>query len=291
MATERDFELLDDYLANRLSGEEKEAFEKKLHADVELASEHNVQQGIVDGLRRARAAELKQMLNNIPQSAIPAENTWMKWAGAAGAVVIALGIWWGLSSNESDTPTPSESARVVETPAVNNDEQTSAEDNIPVEEDKVEVQKQETSKSAAPSTEGRHQSTKSEVKSAPGPKLDVYDPSAEESEPTSEPATSTEEVPTVMKATKATIPTDVVSNDKNLKFHYEFRNQRLILYGPFDSKLYEIMEFFSSENKRTMFLYYNNSYYLLNQAGDKAKPLSPVNDPALLQKLKDSRGQ
>ena len=50
------------------------------------------------------------------------------------------------------------------------------------------------------------------------------------------------------------------------------------------------MEFFS-DNKRTMFLYYKDNYYLLNEENETVKPLAPINDAALLKKLKDYRGQ
>jgi hypothetical protein len=49
------------------------------------------------------------------------------------------------------------------------------------------------------------------------------------------------------------------------------------------------MEFFSG-NKRTVFLYYKDSYYLLNEENETIKPLAPINDPSLLKKLKDYRG-
>ena len=49
------------------------------------------------------------------------------------------------------------------------------------------------------------------------------------------------------------------------------------------------MEFFS-DNKRTVFLFYKDSYYLLNEEDEKIKPLAPINDPTLIKKLKDYRG-
>jgi hypothetical protein len=61
-----------------------------------------------------------------------------------------------------------------------------------------------------------------------------------------------------------------------------------MLYGAFEKNLYEILEFFTGEN-RTIFLYYKNSYYLLKPNGGKVSPLVPVNDPALLKKLREHR--
>ena len=49
-------------------------------------------------------------------------------------------------------------------------------------------------------------------------------------------------------------------------------------------------DLFFSDNKRTVFLYYKDSYYLLNEENETIKPLAPINDPSLLKKLKDYRG-
>jgi len=84
-----------------------------------------------------------------------------------------------------------------------------------------------------------------------------------------------------------TVKTD--ANNKKYNFHYQFKNGELYLYGPFDKKLIEIMEFFS-DNKHTVFLFHENKYYLLNEASDKVKPLTAITDPALIRKLKEHRG-
>src|SRR6478752_7177506 len=93
MALEKDFELLDDYLSNRLSGEEKAAFEKKLEADPELKQELNVQQDFVEGIRKARIAELKSMLNNIPVAPAQGGQSMLikagSWVAITGLIITA----------------------------------------------------------------------------------------------------------------------------------------------------------------------------------------------------------
>ena len=56
MALEKDFELLDEYLRNKLSAADKAAFEQKLQGDADLQREHKLQQKIAEGLRKARTA-------------------------------------------------------------------------------------------------------------------------------------------------------------------------------------------------------------------------------------------
>ena len=48
------------------------------------------------------------------------------------------------------------------------------------------------------------------------------------------------------------------------------------------------MEFFS-DDKRTMFLFYNNQYYLLKEDNERLKPLQAIQDTTLLKKLRDYR--
>jgi hypothetical protein len=76
--------------------------------------------------------------------------------------------------------------------------------------------------------------------------------------------------------------------DKKYNFHYQFKDDKLYLYGSFEKNLYEIMEFFSG-NKRTMFLFYKDNYYLLNEEDQTVKALAPIKDQALLEKLRDYR--
>ena len=91
MASERDFELLDEYISNRLTEQDKANFEKKLEVDGDLKSEFVLQQRVVEGIRTARAVELKSMLSNIPMSSIPSDGTSLLakvglWVAAAGLV-------------------------------------------------------------------------------------------------------------------------------------------------------------------------------------------------------------
>jgi hypothetical protein len=66
------------------------------------------------------------------------------------------------------------------------------------------------------------------------------------------------------------------------------KDGKLILYGSFEKNFYEILEFIASE-KRTVFLFYRDTYYLLRSDDDKITPLVPVDDRELLSKLRQYR--
>ena len=141
MAVEKDFELLDDYLSNRLNGDEKSAFEKKLEADPELKQEIKFQQELTEGIRKARTAELKSLLNNIPIAPVQGGQTSMlikaaSWVAITG--IIATGIYLYLSGNNETevSETAKETPAVVE-PEVKNTtpvEPTPAETSTPEKE-------------------------------------------------------------------------------------------------------------------------------------------------------------
>src|SRR5690606_9094422 len=94
MAAEKDLALLDDYIANRLTQEEKIVFENKLKQDTALRQELAMQQSIVDGIRLARKAELKALLNSIHSPAI--ETSCASLLKCAGRGIITLLIGTGL---------------------------------------------------------------------------------------------------------------------------------------------------------------------------------------------------
>jgi hypothetical protein len=281
MASEKDFELLDDYIGNRLKGTEKQLFEEKLQADTDLRNALKLQQGIVENLRKARAAELKQFLNNIPTSSLPGDSSSaLKWAGAASAVVLAIAAYFFLKTDE---PQQQETKTEIVTPEKEAPAETSAAPDEPSTAAKEESSTQSVAplKKSQPATNTKTEA--SGTKEAETPAIDVFDPSGE-----NEGAEAADNSGNnVIRASKSEIPTEVNSTSKAYTFHYQFKNEKLILYGAFDKNPYQILDFVAEDKTRTVFLYYNNSYYLLNQVGDKVRPLSPVNDPKLVQKLKE----
>jgi hypothetical protein len=64
------FELIDDYLTNRLGETEKLAFENELQSNLALQKEVAFQKLVIEGVKKARATELKSMLNNVPMGKI-----------------------------------------------------------------------------------------------------------------------------------------------------------------------------------------------------------------------------
>jgi hypothetical protein len=82
---------------------------------------------------------------------------------------------------------------------------------------------------------------------------------------------------------KSNIDITIDKSSEN-KFHYKFFNNKLFLYGSFDSNKYEILELNTYEGKQ-VYLYYDNSYFKLNSNQSEVSPLSKISDKKVVEQL------
>ena len=291
MATERDFDLLDDYVANRLRANERSDFERKLQSDPDLQSEFQVQQRLVKAIKNARMADLKAMLNNTPVPPVKfGTSVGTKLViGTFVAGLIATGIYFYV--DRQDNVLPSKQAEPKTSTADTTNEPVDAETATQSEQadPSAESAVNEQATSQQPEQEPLEE-TPTERAAVEQPKLDVYDPSEELAENETEIEEAAGERRNSVRAGAPSILTEIDNQNKKYDFNYQFKSGKLILYGPFEKNLYEILEFFTDE-KRTAFLYYKDKFYLLNDNTDQVQELSPVTDTALLRKLKEYRGK
>jgi hypothetical protein len=291
MALEKDFELLDDYLAGRMDATERQAFQNKLNADPQLKGEFELQQQLVEGVKKARVLELKSMMNNIPVPALHGTETATViskialWTVVAG--LVATGVFLYVKSDDNKT---SEDAKVVqpshqkeevkneEQPATTEQQEEPQREEAPVVSDEPSTHENKPLKSPTAPPKKKSESVSSE------PAIEVYDPTTE----TEELSIALEEGKTPTLSKTPSIAVEVDSENKKYDFHYQFKDNKLTLFGPFEKNVYEIMEFFNQE-KRTMFLFYRENFYLLKDDSEKMKPLGLVQDPALIKKLREYR--
>lgn len=295
MASERDLELIDDYIGNRLSGEEKTSFERRMEADSDLKNEFKLQQGLIESLKKARIAELKSVMNNVAVPSVHGGQSLVaKFAVSVFvAGVVGAGIYFFMNSEEKEQAVQEKVSQNEE--KAKNTEPEPIKEEVKAEPDAVTIS---PAKDEASSVKKKEQIlakknaktvvTKSETKEPEQRKLEVFDPTEE----TESGRTEKESNVKLSSAPVAnpTITVEVDNSNKKFNFHYQFKEGKLFLYGSFEKNLYEIMEFFSEENKRTVFLFYKDSYYLLNEDNQKIKPLVPITDQTLVKKLKESRG-
>lgn len=282
------FELIDDYLTNRLSGEAKIDFEKQVEADPSLKTDLQLQKVILESVKKARAAELKTMLQNVPigGSTGIAQFSVMKMAAGiigAGLLLAALGYYF---SNTGDN------GPKMSTSLEDSIKKVNPNDFEPLEEPLATTAKEEKKNERQPKVENKPdpKTTENPVKttaSATKPKMDLVDPSKDMLEGDSRPLIS-QQTPKKPVSTSH-IKVDVLTDDKKYSFHYQFSEGKLLLYGAFDTSLYEILEI-NGEMHR-VFMFYKDHYYLLDENQTKAAPLQPIMDPELISKLKEFRGR
>jgi hypothetical protein len=283
------FELIDDYLTNRLSGENKIAFEKQVDSDPSLKADLELQKAIVESVKKARAAELKTMLQNVPLgggAGLTQFSVMKMAAGIVGAGLLIAALSYYFSHSNEDNPNlstsledsikkvnPSEFEPLEEAPAAK-----------PLEDEKSDPSTELESKAAVKPVEGS-------VAETPGvghtPKVEVIDPTKEMMEDDSRPMVNRQM--TKSPLTISQIGVDVVANDRKFDFHYQFSKDMLVLYGVFDKSLYEILEI--NGETHSVFMFYKEQYYLLDEKQTKITPLHPIVEDALVSKLNEYRGR
>jgi len=284
---------LDDYLSNRLKGEERIEFERRLETDASLQSELALQRELIEGIRAARVAELKSMLNQVPVPPASGGSVAAKFVAWALAVaVVGLGSYYlWQSTTEEETPADTVTEVQTEEPAATTEEPVIEEQTA---EETLESAGGETETSAADAAAPAEQpvaknntETKPKVSPPIQPDVTPYDPTRELETPNGRPEPLSD--PGEPQSVESSIVVEVVDTGKRNDFHYQFKDGKLYLLGSFEKDLYEIMEFFNDDNKRTVFLYYNSAYYLLDETKSEPTPLTAITDAELLHKLRKYR--
>lgn len=293
MATERDLELLDDYLSNRLKGPERIEFERRLETDASLQSELALQRELVEGIRAARVAELKSMLNQLPIPPASGGSVAAKFAAWALAVaVVGLGSYYFWQRTTTDDVVPAEISEIQsEQPAVTDEteqfDEPAAESTPPADEPAKADDAVESGTPAEQPAAKDETATAPRVSPPIQPDVTPYDPTRELETSNGRPEPLGD--PGEPHSVESSIVVEVVDTGKRNDFHYQFKDGKLYLLGSFEKDLYEIMEFFNDDNKRTVFLYYNSSFYLLDETRNEPTPLHAITDTELLQKLRKYR--
>jgi len=279
------FELIDDYLTNRLSEQGRVEFEKQLESDPALKADVDFQRQILEGVKRARATELKSMLNKVPvNTGYTVDFVVARLAaGVIGAGVIGAALYFYLKPEE----VPNLSNAAADLSKKSEQLQPKQEETTPIVTE-PEKKKEEDIVSPENKTEkaAKKQQPNKETSEVKQPKIEVIDPSEEMNENNNEPAVS-ESHHGAVSVSHIAVETDTAN--KKYDFHYQFASGKLFLYGPFDKSMYEILEI--NNDNHAVFLYYKEGYYLLDEKQLKIARLEAIKDQALIRKLKDYRSK
>ncbi len=278
------FELIDEYITNRLNKTDRESFEEQMKSDSALKADVELQTQIIDGLKKARVAELKSMLNKVPVTGGGASTIQFSplriAAGLVGTAVVVSAIYLYFKDD-----------KYQEIPNLS----TSIEDSIKQKEQNQEeikpeeIESNENSVEQSKATEGASKKTVVPIEVKPAqevskPALNVIDPSSDLTESTATRETGQSSKP-VLAVSKMEVEVD--SSNKKYSFHYQFANTKMILFGSFDKSLFEILQI--NGNVNSTFLFYKENFYLLDDTKTEITPLEIIRDKALIVKLKEYR--
>ncbi len=275
------FELIEKYAAGQLQGPEKEAFELQLQNDTSLQGDVALQKQIIEGIRKARVSQLKAMLNQVPVTSALQFGTGVSTIQivtgviTAGAVITGTLFYYKPWQKEIVTP-------VIENklPSVQKDNEPEITPANP-EEDKT------SSTISEPNKDTKKKVPVTKKQSSVQPKIEVVDPTDELTQENSrEREKLSQPRPTIITSR---IAVEINSASIKYSFHYQFNQGKLILYGIFDSGLYEVLEV--NGDTHSVFLYYKDNYYLLNEKQSAINPLVTIKDLELVKKLKEYRGR
>jgi hypothetical protein len=288
MATERDFELLDDYLTNRLSGNEKSTFEQKLESDPELQNEKMMQERLIKSIRNARVAELKAILNNVPIPPVSHGGTSVVAKYAAGTIVagmVATGLYFYFNKPE-ETQAPIENVIASDETSNGSTDRNTA---TPTDSNGASADHNEMPANAGTDTNQMENSASISTPAnepSSSPSVTPYNPASEDGE-NSDIEDAAGERSTAIKS-GAPLSVEINQTSKEYKFNYQWKDGKVILYGPFQRNLYEVLEFFKGET-RTVYLYYKDKYYLLSDTDSNVHEPQLVNDLGLIKSLQEYR--
>lgn len=271
------FELVEDYLTNRLDDGGKRAFEQQMETDPLLKAEVNLQKEIIEGVKSARAAELKSMLNNVPIGGAPSALVGKVVLGTISAGIIGTALYFSLNTSTTESTPLNQPEQSIEQP-VTPEQETITE--TPTETVEQNIAEENNKPTKAP------EKKKTEQKSV-APKIEVMDPTSDlDSNSESGVAPNAGDKPSV---SAHGVEVELDSSNKTYSFHYQFSHDKLVLYGPFDASLYEVIEI--NGDIHSLFLFYKKSYYRLDENEHNVVPLIMIRDKVLLEKLEKYRNK
>lgn len=285
-------EIIEAYLRNDLSVEQKVDFEELVRQDPLLYNEFVLQQDIVSGLQNHRKEQLKSRLNQVEVSSpaqlggVGAVGVWL-----AGATLAGL-LGWFAYTGFHDTKNASPEISVVQ--AVPEQAEASAPE--PVRDANMEEAAGNTSEKVKAPKARKKISIPRKAKTSKSVKTTVAAGEAAQILPDSDvPETPTEKMDSDVSLQKPPVASyngkteaqnrlNVVDNTNNrLKLHYYYQNGRIALLG-FERGY----TFLNVPAENTTYLFYEDNFYKLNLNQSRPAPIKDVmvTDAAVIESLR-----
>ncbi|MFN3403169.1 MAG: hypothetical protein ACK40G_03680 [Cytophagaceae bacterium] len=301
---------IDSFLSGKLKGEEKAFFEEAMSKDPLIKNEIQLQKDIIDGLKNARKAELKARLNNIEVvgtgSSFINNAAILKFAASVViTAVVGTSIYYftrthepqvvvdtNIETNKSDLVTDNVEMVAEEKPVsiINNQDVTtqkavkkaSKERNVSSKAPKVKTEELVLNNESTRETVTLKKRTVFPSVNEPKIAESFGDEGDVKSDNTSKVVNA--EITHRDENKLDNLSVKILASRKNKEFHYQHYNNKLFLYGDFNSKPYEILELNTSQG-RELFLFFDSSYYELKPNQLEISPLKEILDKSIVREL------
>lgn len=308
---------IEAYLNQDMSDLDRSRFEKLIHDDPELHEEVELQESMMEAIRAERMLALKSGLSSVN---ISLWSTGLIQVAKVAALVAGIGVsgavGYKIYTHQSEllkkqatiqekqpveVAQPETSLNKEEeygvsvesqalNPAVIPFESKGSHGNAPKEP--ASFSNQASKESSSISYHSASPKSKVNTKQASELSSEELSGGAEIIEPTSKgvQAISTKDVVlptdgiTNKSALESVHPEVVIKRDNADRFHYQFADNKLVLYADFSNKLYEVLEL-NQDNTKRMFFCYDSKFYQLNPNQVEISPLKEVQDKGLIQIL------
>jgi len=290
------FDQIELYLTNQLKEGERLEFESQLGNDPLLKEEFNLQQDIINSVQNFRKIQLKARLDSIPVSSGYMISNTASTMKIAGSVLISAAIGVGaylylqdLPEELSQTPTPVQE-QTQEIILDDTGKETIAEiaETAPataLDPRSVPALSETKSQGLPSGSELQKPQTMGEMAEA---RERVQPNVIEEFEDDVESNEATMDLPVVEPTQESSelAPLEIENrNDGKHKFHYQYYNGKLYLYGNFHNIPYEILELNQAEGQK-LYLFYSGDFFSIDNGTVKVSPLKIIKDDQLISDLK-----
>ncbi|MFL5730133.1 MAG: hypothetical protein ACJ75J_11665 [Cytophagaceae bacterium] len=299
-------ENIEAYITNKMSAGEKAFFENELAKDPLLNNEIELQRDIIDSLKENRKAQLKNRLNNIQIDATSSYTGLKVAASILLAGLVSFGGYKYLNSNKEIQNSGNNTISLTSPEKTINTESSSSNQVIVENQKSVSAENTDKNQNAASNIKGtviaqnqngestRYTRTTTTVTqtTVESNNLPIFN--------TPEVKDRYEDSDGIKTENHINMPKGDVGNsngesmldnldreiikDKNHKLAYQYYNNKLFLYGDFDSKPYELLELNTLKDKQ-LYLYFEGKYYGLKQNQTSITSLTVIEDKQTLSNL------
>ncbi len=291
--------LIEKYISGEMTSEELRSFETQMESDSELKEEVSFQKDVISALKMERKAALKARMDNVK---IPVPYASYYTAGIASVALIGgivlFSTFWPVEKENNNTPNE-ELSEISESVPEYSDE--NAHDVLSDSEFTSEVEKEEDLISSKEESEDNATGTiieKEVISESPAqPKnenkaLNIVTPKAPE--PLSDTGISKSDLDNDKDAFRNTDKRETnkveveIKSSNDYKFHYQYYNNKLFLYGDFSKSPYELIEL-NRDDSKNLYMYFSGKYFALETNQIEIVKLSPIRDKIIIKGLDNLR--